>query len=86
MYCCLPFSYAVKYRIIKIDLKCIEVRLSLKPDSNLSETEKEKISNTPMLLSIKVIDISGNREGVMCNASGYRGVQKIYTSVPSLGL
>jgi hypothetical protein len=31
---------------MKIDLERIEVRLSLKPDSNLSETEKEKISNT----------------------------------------
>jgi hypothetical protein len=46
MYCCLPFSYAVKYGIVKVDTERIEVKLSLKPDPNLSETEKERISDT----------------------------------------
>jgi hypothetical protein len=43
MYCCLPFSYAVRYGIIKIDMDHIEVELSIK--STLSESEKKEIWN-----------------------------------------
>jgi hypothetical protein len=45
MYCCLPFSYAVHYGIIKIDMERIEVKLSLK--SSLSEGERKEISDMP---------------------------------------
>ena len=41
MYCCLPFSYAVKYGLIKINTERVEVEISLK--SSLSESEKEEI-------------------------------------------
>lgn len=41
MYCCLPFSYAVKYGLITINTERIEVEISLK--SSLSEDEKKKI-------------------------------------------
>jgi hypothetical protein len=41
MYCCLPFSYVVKFGIIIIDTERISVELSLK--SILSEPEKENI-------------------------------------------
>lgn len=43
MYCCLIFSYAVKYGFITIDYERIEVEISLK--SLLSESEKEEIWN-----------------------------------------
>ena len=39
MYCCLPFSYAVKHGLIKINTERIEVEISLK--SSLSEGEKK---------------------------------------------
>jgi hypothetical protein len=41
MYCCLPFSYAVKYGLIKINTERVEVEISLK--SSLSEGEKKEI-------------------------------------------
>jgi hypothetical protein len=41
MYCCLPFSYAVKYGLIKINTERIEVEISLK--SSRSESEKKEI-------------------------------------------
>ena len=41
MYCCLPFSYAIKYGLIIINTERIEVEISLK--SSLSESEKEEI-------------------------------------------
>jgi hypothetical protein len=41
MYCCLPFSYAVKYGFITINTERIEVEITLK--SSLSESEKEEI-------------------------------------------
>ena len=41
MYCSLPFSYSVKFGLIKIDIERTEVEISLK--SSLSESEKEKV-------------------------------------------
>jgi hypothetical protein len=41
MYCCLPFSYAVKYGLITINTERIEVEILLK--SSLPESEKKVI-------------------------------------------
>jgi hypothetical protein len=39
MYCCLPFSYAVKYGLIKIDYECNLIEIPLK--TSLTEIEKK---------------------------------------------
>lgn len=43
MYCCLPFSYAVKYDFIKIDIHSIEGEIPLK--SSLTDGEKKEVSD-----------------------------------------
>jgi|SRR5918996_213671 hypothetical protein len=43
MYCCLPFSYAIKYALIKVDYEHNAIEISLK--SSLSEGEKRELSN-----------------------------------------
>jgi hypothetical protein len=43
MYCCLPFSYAVKYGIINIDYDCNSVEIPIR--SSLSDNENKELNH-----------------------------------------
>jgi hypothetical protein len=45
MYCCLPFSYAVKYGFITIDYKHNSIEILLR--TSLSDNERKEITDTP---------------------------------------
>jgi hypothetical protein len=54
MYCCLPFSYAVHYSLIKIDYERNDISMTMK--SSLTEGEKEEIWQRLKRIKISYID------------------------------
>jgi hypothetical protein len=45
MYCCLPFSYAVKYGFISIDYERNSVDIPIRSPSSLSDIERKQITD-----------------------------------------